>query len=211
MRRPSGDTRGCSSSSGDCVSRRGMRSASGSGGSTRNRSHCRFVGSAMREHDAAVRGPRRRALVAVELEHPLWHTSTRVRQIEIESLAAICDKDQMRLPSEDHAGSRSDSETRVSSRRVATIRSRRPDPIEDHDGQPLAVGRPGGIAHTGGDRSAHWATSASTHSRIAVARRRPALGVVARRCDQAALPSVVIIMTGCSRCGTSMSLRWPYG
>ena len=92
-----------------------------------------------------------------------------------------------RLPSEDHAGSRSDSGTRVSSRAVAAVRSRRPDPIEDDDGQPLAVGRPGGIAHTGRPGLRTRRERQHAQQNRAVARRRPAIDARARCAHSAAV------------------------
>ena len=92
IRRPSGDTRGRNSSSGDCVSRSGTRLDPESGWIHEEQIPLHIVGSTMREHDAAVRSPGRCALIAIELEHPLRHTATRIRHVEIESLASIPDK-----------------------------------------------------------------------------------------------------------------------
>ncbi len=187
MRRPSGDTRGCSSSSGDCVSRSGMRSGSGPVGSTRNRSHCSSsaarCANTMRPSGVqeGVRSSPSRSSTRSGIRAP------RVRQIEIESVAAICDKDDP-FAVGGPCGLAFGLDDPCELPRVATVGRGGPDPIEDHDGQTLAVGRPCRDRASRKDQSAH---SGRAPARTAGS-LWPAGGLhwrVARRCVQAALPS----------------------
>ena len=163
----------------------------------------------MRKDNAPVGSPGRRSLIALKIEHALQEGATYIGHVEIESFPTIgSEHDVLAVRRPGWLAFGLGNACQFS--RIATIRRRRPDSIEDDDCETLAVGRPRGIAHARGSclRAGRERECAQQNRG---GQEAACTGIFARRCDQAALPSVVIIMSACSRCGTSMSSRWPSG
>src|SRR5262245_13932548 len=99
----------------------------------------------MRKDDAPVWRPRGRSFVTLEIEHALRQRASHVGHVEIESLTAVGDEDDVLSVGRPGWFALRLGNTRELVR-VASIRRRRPYAIEDDDGQALPVWRPCGIA-----------------------------------------------------------------